>query len=72
MKFVFMLHAMCDILEITSSLSRVFQKDNLLVTEVYFEVEAHILRLEALKHEHGPMMKVMNMLAYYLYFPLSS
>ncbi|KAK3607251.1 hypothetical protein CHS0354_002223 [Potamilus streckersoni] len=31
--------------------------DFLLVTEVYYEVEAHILRLEGLKHEHGPIMK---------------
>ena len=57
-KFVMMLHAVCEIFEITASLSEVFQQDDLLLIEVYGKVETHVLRLEELKHERGPKLKV--------------
>ena len=72
-KFVMMLHAMCDIFEITASLSEVFQQDDLLLTDVYGKVETHVLRLEELKHERGPKLKVYFLvLLWYCRAPVNS
>lgn len=56
--FVMMLQAMVDIFEVTSELSKVFQRDDLLVTDVYQEVEICVIKLEALKHEPRQKLKV--------------
>lgn len=61
-KVVMMLHAICEILEITSSLSELLQRDELMVTEAYGKVETHLLCLEELKHEQGPKLKVYTLL----------
>jgi hypothetical protein len=57
-KFVTLLHSMVDILDITSSLSKVFQQSNLLISEVYPETEIHLLKLEELKHRPGQNLQV--------------
>lgn len=57
-KFVAMLHSMIDILSVLADLSKVFQQRDLLVFDVYPQVEAHLLQLEEMKLEHGPQLKV--------------
>lgn len=49
---------MVDIMNILSDLSKVFQRSNLLVSEVYQEAEIHMIKLEELRHMPGEHLKV--------------